>query len=49
MEQTLQRFDADVALPCRTSASADAASATSVSGGERSSMNRWSHRTAARS
>jgi hypothetical protein len=27
-------------LPCRSSASADAASATSVSGGSRSSMNR---------
>jgi hypothetical protein len=35
-------------LPCRNSASA-AASATFVSGGNRSSMNRWSQRNAARS
>jgi hypothetical protein len=35
--------------PCRSSASADAASATSVSGGNRSSMNRCSQRNAARS
>jgi hypothetical protein len=34
---------------CRSSGSADAASTTSVSGGSRSSMNRWSQRSAARS
>src|SRR5204863_6674070 len=36
-------------LSCRSSASADAASATSVSGGKRSSMKRCSQRKAARS
>jgi hypothetical protein len=35
--------------PCRSSASAEAASETSVSGGARSSMKRWSHKVAARS
>lgn len=35
--------------PCLSSASAEAASASSASGGERSSMNRCSHRLAARS
>jgi hypothetical protein len=45
----LRRVSADGSLTVARSASADAASATSVSGGSRSSMNRWSHRSAARS
>ena len=48
-EQPLQRLGPDVAVAVPKSANADAASATSVSGGNRSSMNRWSQRNAARS
>jgi hypothetical protein len=48
----IRRFNAStptLRLPCRTSLRAEAASATSVSGGNRSSMNRCSQRNAARS
>jgi hypothetical protein len=44
-----KRVDADVAAVVPKFCSAEAASATSASGGNRSSMNRWGHRNAARS
>ena len=49
MEQALERLDANVAVAVPKLSEADAASATSVSGGNRSSMNRCSQRNAARS